>query len=263
MSGPTSDWARSTSTAGFVASSASTRSRGARREGSSGRRPRHPWELRLRARGRTPPPRRRTRGRGWDRHDRLELCEVPRHERVGGGDRRVGDAGDHRAEAEERVIDAIAGEDRDWPLDAQLSVDQGLRNVARGAPSLGVGQFAPRLPAAHAFALGKEHPLRRDLGPMIEPVGRGAGVGAERMGRARQHNPVRPALDDHLGRTERQLRPRRHPFLPFGAVFNRSKAGVNSMSEDGRGPGPVRAEGRSATRPPERKLRWKIIQPSG
>ena len=84
------------------------------------------------------------------------------------------------------------------------------------------------------------------------------------MGRARQHNAVRPALDDHLRRTERQLRPRRHPFLPFGAVFNRSKAGVNSMSEDGRGPAPGSRRGPQRDEPqPERKPQRQIIQPYG
>ena len=54
--------------------------------------------------------------RGKDRHDRLQLGEIPGDQRIGRRNRRIGRAGDHRAEADQRMIDAVAGEDGDRPL---------------------------------------------------------------------------------------------------------------------------------------------------
>ena len=54
--------------------------------------------------------------RRQDFNDRLELAEVARHQRVGHRDRRIGHARHHGGEAHERMLDVVAGEDRDRTL---------------------------------------------------------------------------------------------------------------------------------------------------
>ena len=60
--------------------------------------------------------------RRQDLDDRLELAEVARHQRVGHRDRRIGHADHHRGEPEQRVLDVVAGQDRDRPLGRELAV---------------------------------------------------------------------------------------------------------------------------------------------
>ena len=141
--------------------------------------------------------------------DALQLAVVLGDQRIGRRDRRVGDAGDHRAEAEERVLDAVAGEDRDRPLHREAAVDDPLRDAAGDVARLGVGHPAP----GAALPLGEEHSGRRGPRPMVEPVGHRFRIGSERVGRPHDHRAVGAALDGHVRRTEGQ-RNFRHRFLP-------------------------------------------------
>ena len=214
VSGPTFAWARSTSARGLGRQHRLERV--ARRGGG---RVRPDDDLHVRRHGRLDRGGEGTavvcerQARRQQPDDRLELGEILGDQRIGRRHGRVRNAGDHRAEADQGVIDAVAGEDRDRPLDGEVPVDQALGDAARRRARRGVGYLAPLAPV-RALALGQKHPLRRDLGPVIEPVGRGAGIGAQRVGRARQHDAVRATLDDHLGRTEGQLRPHHPLFLP-------------------------------------------------
>ena len=83
--------------------------------------------------------------RRQDRDDRLELDEILGDERIGRRDGSVRNAGDHGAETDERVIDAVSGQDRDRPLGAKAAVDQASRDAARRLARLGVSEFAPVL----------------------------------------------------------------------------------------------------------------------
>ena len=213
MSGPTFAWAGRRRLPAVVASSASKRGR------AMGRR----WvrsrdDLHVRRHGRL------DRGgegnavvdehqaRRQEADDRLELGEILGDQRIGRRDGRVGDARDHRAEAHQRMIDAVAGQDRDRPLDAEVPIDQGLRDCC--APPRAPRRRSP-CATTRASALGSARNTRSGATarPMIEPVDHGAGIGAQRMGRARQHDAVRATLDDHLRGTEGQLRPG-HPLFP-------------------------------------------------
>ena len=58
----------------------------------------------------------KTRPGRQDVEDALQLAEILGDQRIGRRHRRVGQAGDHRAEADQRVIDAVARQDRDRAL---------------------------------------------------------------------------------------------------------------------------------------------------
>ena len=88
--------------------------------------------------------------RRQDFDDRFQLAEVARHQRVGHRDRRVGNAGHHRGEAEQRVLEVVAGQDRDRPLGRQRPLQQRLRDGAHLRQRLRVGERAPRRRPARA-----------------------------------------------------------------------------------------------------------------
>jgi hypothetical protein len=75
--------------------------------------------------------------------DVLELAVVLRDQRVGRRDRRIGHAGEHRAEGEQEVLDVVVGEDDDRPLDRDRMAEQPLGDRAGGAERLGVADLAP------------------------------------------------------------------------------------------------------------------------
>ena len=124
----------------------------------------------------------------------LELAVVLRDQRVGGRDRRVGHAGEHRAEGEQQVLDVVVGEDGDRPLDRERMREQPLGDRAGGDQRLGVAHPAP---VAALDPLGDEGAIGRDLGPVQEAVGQARGVGLERL------------LGDDQGRAVVALRQRR------------------------------------------------------
>ena len=56
--------------------------------------------------------------------DEAQLAEVARDQRIGGRDRRVGDADIDGGKPEQRVLEVVAGEDRDRPLGRKLAREQ-------------------------------------------------------------------------------------------------------------------------------------------
>ena len=67
-----------------------------------------------------------------DFHDALELLEILRHQRIGHGDRRIGNADMHRGKAEKRMLDIVAGQDRDRPIRRKITLQQSGGDRAHG-----------------------------------------------------------------------------------------------------------------------------------
>ena len=111
---------------------------------------------------------------------RLQLGEILGDERIGRRDwAHRGRPAIIRAEPDDRMIDAVAGKDCNRPVERQAAIDQALRDAARHLSRRAVSDHAP---VCLALALGEKHALRRNARPMIEPVGRGERIGAQRMG---------------------------------------------------------------------------------
>ncbi len=165
--------------------------------------------------------------------DVSELAEIVRDQRIGRRDRRVGNADIHGGKADERVLDIVAGEDRDRPLGREIAREQGCADAADGGQRLAVTDPAP---AAGRVALGEVGALRGPRGPIVEPLGQLLRVGRKRVRRLEVERPVRPALDDDVARAEadRPHRRRRgdlgttlfdrcrHRFLRSGVSWARS-----------------------------------------
>ena len=133
------------------------------------------------------------------RHDRFELAEILRQQRIGHRDRRIGNADMHGGKAEQRMLDVVAGQDRDRTLGRELALQQRRRDRAHRRKRVGVGQ---RAPAARGVALRQEHAIRRDLGPMHQALGEIARIWRQRMRRAQQDGAVAAPLDRDLRRPE-------------------------------------------------------------
>ena len=86
----------------------------------------------------------------------------------------------HGAEREQRVVDAVVGEDCDRTLGIEPLVEQCLRHAPHGAIGLAVAQLAP----AFALALGEESALGRLVRPLHQPLGHAARVRRELLRRA-------------------------------------------------------------------------------
>ncbi len=104
-----------------------------------------------------------------------------------------------RAEREQRVVDAVAGQDGDRPLRRELAREQRGADGARFVPRLRIGD---RTPGAVGIALGHEDAVGRDLRPVIETLGDLVGVGAKRLRRTQDQRAVGAALDRHVLRAE-------------------------------------------------------------
>ena len=145
--------------------------------------------------------------------DRGELLEVLRHQRIGNGDRRIGNADMHGGKAEQRVLDVVAGQDRDRAIWRQIAFEQCRRDGAHCGECRRIAQSPP---AAGGVALRQEDPLGRGLRPMGETLGERVRVRRQRLWRAHQDRAVTAALDRHAGRAEPD-RPQRRPV--FSGVF--------------------------------------------
>ncbi len=139
-----------------------------------------------------------------DRDNGLQLGEIFGDQRIGRRDRRVGDASDHRAEPDQRMVDAVAGENGDRPLDREFSVDKRLRDAAGRMLRGAVRDHAPM---SFALPLGKEDTGWSFLRPVVEPVGHRVRMGRKRIGRADDHRAVGASLDGHVRRAEGQFDP--------------------------------------------------------
>ena len=94
------------------------------------------------------------------RGDVLDLAEVLAHQRVRRRDRHDGDAGEESAERQQRVVDAVAGEDQQRPPRPEAAIQQRLRD--RGQPQgdldrAGAAGSRPRAAAAAADPVRQRH----------------------------------------------------------------------------------------------------------
>ena len=162
------------------------------------------------------------------RHDRLQLAEVARHQRVGHRDRRIGNARHLRSEPQQRMLDVVAGQDRDRPFGRERALQQRLRDGAHLREHLRV---AARPPRSVRRALRQEHAVRRGGGPMLQPLGQLVGIGAERMRRAQIDGAVGPAIEQHLRRRELHGPQRRHHGLGVAHRFSHAAPSCRAFRE--------------------------------
>ena len=97
-----------------------------------------------------------------------ELVEIPRHQRIGRRDRRRRHAGMHRRQREQRVIDAVVGENHQRTLRAQALRQNPAGHRAHLPQRVAVGDRRPR--RVGLGALAEKNLLRRLPRPMLQPV---------------------------------------------------------------------------------------------
>ncbi len=73
----------------------------------------------------------------------LSLPKSSRDKRIGDRNRRIGNADMHGGEAEQRVLDVVAGQDRDRPLGREIALEQRRRDRAHRRQRLRIAQRAP------------------------------------------------------------------------------------------------------------------------
>ena len=100
--------------------------------------------------------------------DVAKFGEVRGKERVASRDGRERDACVHGSEAEERVFEIVAGENREGAIRGEAAVQESLRDVARQSACFGV---ADATPCAGLVALGIQSSIRGVLSPVVEAVG--------------------------------------------------------------------------------------------
>ena len=119
-----------------------------------------------------------------------ELGEVRGDQRVGRRDRRIGNADILRGKPDQRMLDVVAGKDRDRPLRREIEVEERGADATDAVERLGIGEGAP---FAVRVALRQLGAVRRRHRKVNEPVGQLVGVGAERAALADEHNLRRAA----------------------------------------------------------------------
>jgi hypothetical protein len=121
---------------------------------------------------------------GEDEHGLHALDDLPQHgvvprlQRVGCRHGSVEHADVHRGQGQQRVLDAVAGEDQHRPLRRQLAVEERLRQASHRRVRLGV---APRSPLPGRAALRQEYAVGGVLRPVLQPLGDPPRVRAERL----------------------------------------------------------------------------------
>ena len=140
----------------------------------------------------------------------------------------------HRGEPEQRVLDVVAGQDRDRPLGRKLALRAAPARCARTcAQRLRV---AERAPGAVGVALGEEDAVGRGLRPMFQPLRQLVRIGLERVRRAQMDRAVGLAVEHDVapGRAapaaaapsasfvlRASVQPWRHPRSTFLPRFSR------------------------------------------
>ena len=124
-----------------------------------------------------------------------------RLQRVGRRDRRVGDADVHRGQREQPVIDAVARQDHDRPLE-RTACDRAApaRCAAHAVERVGVGRPCCHPPSS--VALREERAVGRVLRPVLEAIGQRVRIRAERRART-ACRPCRPHRGARRRRTGR------------------------------------------------------------
>src|SRR5688572_18878387 len=105
----------------------------------------------------------------------------------------------HCAEREERMVDAVVGQNCHRPLRSEAPLEECLGDPAHRAVRFAVAQLSPAL----TRALGEKGPLRSLVGPLHQPFGDATRIGGELLRRAQQHRAVGTLL--HLDLLRREL----------------------------------------------------------
>ena len=100
--------------------------------------------------------------------DGFELAEILRHQRIGHRNRRIRNADMHRREAEQRMLDVVAGQDRDRTLGRQAALAAAPPR-SRALPRALAHRSA--CASRRRVALGEENAIGRGVGPMHQPLG--------------------------------------------------------------------------------------------
>ena len=135
----------------------------------------------------------------------FELAEILRQQRVRHRDRRIGNADMHGGKAKERVLDIVAGKNRDRALRRQAARQQRRGDGAHFRQCVGISQ---RAPGARRVTLRQKHALGRGFRPMHQALGELLRECRQRMRRAQHDGAVAAALDHDVRRPE-QDRPQR------------------------------------------------------
>ena len=190
VSGPTSAWAASTAGVGVGASSSAKASRAGRAADAAT----HNLDARRhgggKARAKAVPFAAKTRPGVRMSKMALSLPKSCRHQRIGQRDRRIGNAHMHGGEAEQRMLDVVAGENRDRPLGRQPA----LRAARTRAPHRREGRPLGECARRPGLALREEDGARRRPGP-CSAARSSLRVGRQRCGertRWRRRRGVRP-----------------------------------------------------------------------
>ena len=123
-----------------------------------------------------------------------QLRQVGGDQRVGRRDRRVRNADVVRGEAEQGVLDIVAGQNDDRTLGGKLAADQRFPDASHAVERLGIGEAAP---TASSFALREQDPIRRARRPIFEPFRQLLRIAGERFRRSQPNRAVGPAIGHH------------------------------------------------------------------
>jgi hypothetical protein len=104
----------------------------------------------------------------------LELGVILALQGIGDRDRRYRNSGGVAGKREQRMIDAVAGQDHDRALGRQSAREQTLREPIHALPRRAVGQLAPVV-----LALGQEQAVRSALDRRTEEAGEARVVGRQ------------------------------------------------------------------------------------
>ena len=125
-----------------------------------------------------------------------QLRQVGGDQRVGRRDRRVRNADVVRGEAEQGVLDIVAGQDDDRMLGGKLAADQRFPDASHAVERLGIGEAAPTSP----LALREQDPIRSVHRPVFEPFRQLLRAASQSFCRSQIDRAVRPAIG-HDSRT--------------------------------------------------------------
>jgi hypothetical protein len=97
-------------------------------------------------------------------------------------------------ESENRVIDAVPGNNANRPLRSETTRKKGSSNCADLLQQLGITEFTPTF----AGALGYEDAIRRLLSPLVQPHARIFSHWAERNTGSQKNRSIRPVFADNI-----------------------------------------------------------------
>jgi hypothetical protein len=137
--------------------------------------------------------------RGQKLHQKGKLAKILRHQRIGRRHRAERNARIQGAERHQRVIDRIAGENKDWFFGRKIARQKTGRDAPAYGEQFGIGDLAP---AAARVALRHKDTVGRSFSPMMQPVGQPGRIVAERLSRLEINRAVGAALDRDDGVAE-------------------------------------------------------------